>query len=77
MSLDAYLLLGCSDYGIVDIRVDDHNNPYVLEVNPNPPLDPNACLPAVAKLLGMDYGRLLEEIIRMAIGRYTSKKQSN
>ena len=77
MSLDAYLLLGCSDYGIVDIRVDDHNNPYVLEVNPNPPLDPNTGLPAVAQLLGMDYSRLLEEIIRMAIGRYTSKKQSN
>ncbi|MCX6785368.1 MAG: ATP-grasp domain-containing protein [Candidatus Komeilibacteria bacterium] len=70
IALDTYNILDCHDYGRVEIRVDKNNNPYVLELNPNPSIDLGDCLPEVAQLMGMSYGDFLEEIIRMAIERY-------
>ena len=70
IALDTYNILDCHDYGRVEIRVDKQNNPFVLELNPNPSIGPTDCLPSVAKLIGMDYGDFIEEIIRMAINRY-------
>ncbi|MBU1445763.1 ATP-grasp domain-containing protein [Patescibacteria group bacterium] len=70
IALDTYNILDCHDYGRVEIRVDKNNNPYVLELNPNPSIDITDCVPQVAKLAGMDYGDFIEEIIRMAIKRY-------
>jgi hypothetical protein len=45
----------------------------VLELNPNPAIGIQDCVPSVARLTGMDYGDFLEEIIRMAIKRYKDK----
>jgi D-alanine-D-alanine ligase len=73
IALDTYNILDCQDYGRVEIRVDNDNNPYVLELNANPHLGPNACLPAVAKLLGTEYADLLVKIITLAIRRYQQK----
>jgi D-alanine-D-alanine ligase len=70
IALDTYNILDCHDYGRVEIRVDEHNNPYVLELNPNPAINTLDCLPSVASLVGMDYGDFLEEIISLAINRY-------
>lgn len=73
IALDTYNILDCHDYGRVEIRVDKNGNPYVLELNPNPTIDLVSCVPAVACLMGMDYGDFLEEIIRMAIKRYKNR----
>ncbi|MBI2990322.1 MAG: ATP-grasp domain-containing protein [Candidatus Magasanikbacteria bacterium] len=73
IALDAYSILDCRDYGRVDIRVDEHDNPYVLELDPNPSLTLGAALPEVARVIGMDYGDLLEEIIGFALHRYKTK----
>jgi len=73
ISIDTYNILGCHDYGRVEVRVDKNNNPYVLELNPNPSIDKGDCVPAVADLVGLDYGDFLEEIIRLAIERYKNK----
>ncbi|TRZ80768.1 ATP-grasp domain-containing protein [bacterium] len=70
IALDTYNILDCHDYGRVEVRVDKNNNPYVLELNPNPSIALGDCVPEVAKLVGMDYGDFLEEIIQMAIKRY-------
>lgn len=70
IALDTYNILDCHDYGRVEIRVDENDNPYVLELNPNPSININDCVPAVANLIGMDYGDFLEEIIKMAVKRY-------
>jgi D-alanine-D-alanine ligase len=70
IALDTYNILDCHDYGRVEIRVDKNNNPYVLELNPNPSINIPDCVPSVAKLVGYNYGDFLEEIIRMAINRY-------
>ena len=70
IALDTYKILDCHDYGRVEIRVDKNNNPYVLELNPNPSLDNGGFFAESAEMIGMDYGDFLEEIIRLAIKRY-------
>jgi len=73
IALDTYNILDCHDYGRVEIRVDKNNNPYVLELNPNPSINITDCVPSVAKLTGLEYGDFIEEIIRMAIRRYKNR----
>jgi len=70
IALDTYRILDCHDYGRVEIRVDEHNNPYVLELNPNPSINIEDLIPHVAEIAGMSYGEFLENIIKMAIKRY-------
>ncbi|MBL8800111.1 MAG: hypothetical protein JNM56_39885 [Planctomycetia bacterium] len=36
MSLRAYRLFGCRDFARLDVRMDENNQFYILEVNPNP-----------------------------------------
>lgn len=73
IALDTYNILDCHDYGRVEVKVDRNDNPYVLELNPNPSINLKDCLPRTAKLAGMDYGDFLEEIIRLTIKRYKNK----
>lgn len=74
IALDTYNIFDCQDYASIKIRVDKNDNPYVLEINPSPSLiHHNNCLFKVAKLIRMEYGDLLEEIITMAIKRYQQK----
>lgn len=70
IALDTYNILDCHDYGRIEIRVDKNNNPYVLELNPNPSLDAEGTFSGSAEVIGLDYGDFLEEIIRLAIKRY-------
>ncbi|MCX6784585.1 MAG: ATP-grasp domain-containing protein, partial [Candidatus Komeilibacteria bacterium] len=70
IALDTYNILDCHDYGRVEIRVDKEGNPFVLELNPNPSIDENDCVPASAELIGQNYGDFLEEVISYAIQRY-------
>lgn len=70
IALDAYQIMQCNDYGRVRLRVDNDGNPYVLDVNPNPILLSSSQIVKTAKLIGLDYEDLLEEIIRLAIERY-------
>lgn len=73
IALDVYHIVSCFDYGKVEIRVDKNGNPYVLELNPNPPLDPNGFMPLAAKLAGYSYEALIEEIILLGVNRYKDK----
>lgn len=70
IALDAYQIMQCRDYGRVEIRVDQDDNPYVLRVNPNPKLSPDSQLTKTAGLTGLNFGDLLEEIISLTIKRY-------
>lgn len=70
IALDAYNILECRDYAHIKIRVDKDQNPTVIRVNPAPLLHPDGCLAHSALLLDMQYGDLVEEIIRVALDRY-------
>jgi ribosomal protein S18 acetylase RimI-like enzyme len=73
LSLAAYKAVGAPPYARVDLRCDDHERPYVLEVNPNPDLSPEAGLALQAGVAGMCYGELVKSIVGMADAECHSK----
>ncbi|MGB8646777.1 MAG: ATP-grasp domain-containing protein [Anaerolineae bacterium] len=72
VAVHAYQTMGLRDYGRVDIRV-QNGVPYVLEVNPNADLSPDAGIARSARVAGMAYAELADEIIRLAAHRYRLK----
>jgi D-alanine-D-alanine ligase len=57
---------GLSGYARVDFRVDSDGQPWVLEVNPNPCLAPDAGLASAARAKGWTYDELVRRILDAA-----------
>jgi D-alanine-D-alanine ligase len=73
LALLAYRAVECRDLGRVDIRLDAEGNPYLLEINPLPGLNPQHCaLPVIAKQQGLLYQELLAQILDSCLSRYKS-----
>ncbi|GIK41779.1 MAG: hypothetical protein BroJett011_56120 [Chloroflexota bacterium] len=71
-----FRVIGCCDVARVDFRLDasDNDQPYILEVNPLPGLNPgysDLCLEATA--YGWSYEELVNRILDEAIKRYGLK----
>jgi D-alanine-D-alanine ligase len=49
-------------YGRVDFRIDRDGRPWLLEVNPNPDIAPDAGLARMARAAGMDYNALIRRV---------------
>ncbi len=60
-------VFGLSGYGRVDLRLDENGQPYVLELNCNPCLSPEAGFAAAARRAGYEYGQLIDHIVRTAL----------
>ena len=67
----AYQALELRDYGRVDMRLKADGTVSVIEVNPNPWLASRAELAQAARKAGRTYNQLIEEIIGLAMGRYS------
>jgi len=67
IALSANAALGCRGAARVDLRIDVHGNPYVLEVNTIPGMTETSLLPKIAKLAGFNFLQLIEEIIKEAL----------
>ena len=67
----AFRITGCDDYARVDFRVRG-DDVYVLEVNPNPCINPSdgAGFIGSARVAGYSYDDLIYEIFRLAFLRY-------
>jgi hypothetical protein len=48
------------------------DEPQILDVNPNPELDPESVVLAGAKVRGMTYGQMASRIIQLAAARLPS-----
>jgi D-alanine-D-alanine ligase len=66
---DCWSLFGLDGYARVDFRVDAHGKPWVLEVNANPCLSPDAGFAAALAQAGIDYSEAIGELVDDAVGR--------
>jgi len=69
-ALRTYQAVDCRDFGRVDFRVDEQDNPYVLEINPLPCLSSEDVFMLISKILGLNYPQMIGRILESAFKRY-------
>jgi D-alanine-D-alanine ligase len=69
VALRAWQLAGGFGYGRVDMRIDHNGQPWILEVNANPDIAPDAGLARMAKVVGIDYSALIRNICELGLSR--------
>jgi D-alanine-D-alanine ligase len=74
VAVDAYRALRVRDYGRVDLRLTDTGDIYVLEVNASCYLERTSEFAMSAAAAGMDYPRLIEQIVNLALDRYGKRR---
>lgn len=74
-ALSAYNALGCKGAPRIDLRIDEEDNPYVLEVNTIPGMTETSLLPKIAEKAGLSFLALVEEILKGAIDEGKEKNK--
>ncbi|MBA3496333.1 MAG: ATP-grasp domain-containing protein [Gemmatimonadales bacterium] len=74
VAVDAYRALRVRDYGRVDLRLTDTGGIYVLEVNASCYLEKSSEFAMAAAAAGLDYPRLIEEVVNLAIDRQKRRR---
>jgi D-alanine-D-alanine ligase len=63
LAVECWHLFGIIGYARVDFRVDDQGRPWILEVNANPCLSPDAGFAAALARSGLDFAAAVERIL--------------
>ena len=66
VAMAAFEALECRDYGRVDLRVDSSGQPYVIDINPNCDLHPQAGFARAAEAAGLSYAELALHLVDLA-----------
>ncbi len=69
----SFIACGASDYARIDMRVDHNNDVFVLEINANPDISPQAGFPAALKAAGIEFRNF---IMKLIINATKSKKEN-
>lgn len=64
IALNCFRLLMLRDYGRVDLRMDADHHFYVLEVNANPCLSPDAGFTAAIEKSGLNYDQMVQRFLK-------------
>jgi D-alanine-D-alanine ligase len=71
LALRAHRAIGAKDVSRVDFRLDQEGNPYLLEINTLPGLNPSVSdLCIMARAENLPYNHLILEILDLAAGRF-------
>jgi D-alanine-D-alanine ligase-like ATP-grasp enzyme len=65
--VEAFRALRCRGCARIDFREGRPEEWFVMEVNPNPAVHPDAGMPKQARERGWDYADLVEAILRAAV----------
>lgn len=76
-AMRAWLAIGCRGYARVDMRVGDEHVPYVVEVNCNPDLSPEAGFYRAAHTTGLSYPQMALRILEMAWRQFYVEDRSS
>ena len=68
IALACWALFGFSGYARVDFRVDLTGAPFIIDINPNPYLSPDAEDAAAAAEAGLSYQDLIASIVESSLG---------
>jgi D-alanine-D-alanine ligase len=63
VALESYTLMGCRDFARVDVILDEHEVPQVLEINTIPGLTETGITTAAAEAAGMTFAELVAAIV--------------
>jgi len=66
LSLKAYDLLGCEGFARVDLRVDDNEQPFILEINTIPGFTATSLFPKAAREAGYSFVQVCEKLLELA-----------
>ena len=78
LAVKAFEAIGALDLSRVDFRLGSDGQPYLLEVNTLPGLNPaSSDLCIMSRAEGMHYAELINEIINLAAARYGLRTQSS
>ena len=75
IALRSFSVLGLYDCARVDMRIDDDNNIYVLEVNSLPSLGEHGSYLVGAAYVGMDFAAFVNRLVEVASARYFGTPQ--
>jgi D-alanine-D-alanine ligase len=73
-AIAAYKAAECTGYGSVDMRMDKEGKLYVIEVNPNCYIAPEADIVKAAASIEIGYEELLDKIIIYALQRFNKQE---
>jgi D-alanine-D-alanine ligase len=73
VAIDAYRAVRVRDYGRVDLRVTDGGDIYVIEVNASCYLEKNSEFAMAAKVHGIEYNDLVNQITELALERWKQR----
>jgi D-alanine-D-alanine ligase len=66
VSLRAYELLGCEGFSRVDLRVDEQEQPFILEINTIPGFTETSLFPKAARAAGYSFVQVCIKLLELA-----------
>jgi D-alanine-D-alanine ligase len=66
---ETFKIFGLRDYARIDMRMDENGKLYIIDVNPNPDLSPDAGFSRALKVKGINYEDGIKRILKFALER--------
>jgi len=74
IALKTYRMFECRDYARVDLRINAGDEPFVVDVNPNPDITADGGFAGACSSAGFSYGEAMSNIVSMAVARRNRKQ---